>query len=117
MWIKGLHRCKPSCRAFTLVEIMITVAIIALLAVIAVPSFVTARTNSMKNVCISNLWQISSAKDQYALANNGTAPTTVDDLIPTLIKRTPECRAGGTYTIGALGEDPTCSQSTLGHTI
>ena len=54
-------------KGFTLVEIMIVVAIIGLLAAIAIPSFMRARTTSQKNSCINNLRQIEAAKDQYAL--------------------------------------------------
>lgn len=54
-------------KGFTLVEIMIVVAIIGLLAAIAIPSFMRARTTSQANACINNLRQIESAKDQYAL--------------------------------------------------
>lgn len=54
-------------KGFTLVEIMIVVAIIGLLAAIAIPSFMRARTTSQKNACINNLRQIEAAKDQYAL--------------------------------------------------
>ena len=54
-------------KGFTLVEIMIVVAIIGLLAAIAIPSFMRARVTSQKNACINNLRQIESAKDQYAL--------------------------------------------------
>ncbi|HOF72374.1 MAG TPA: type II secretion system protein, partial [Verrucomicrobiota bacterium] len=54
---------------FTLVEIMIVVAIIGLLAAIAIPNFVRARTQSQKNACINNLRQIDGAAQQLALEN------------------------------------------------
>jgi len=54
-------------KGFTLVEIMIVVAIIGLLAAIAIPSFIKARTESQKNACINNLRQVESAKEQWAL--------------------------------------------------
>ncbi len=63
---------------FTLVEIMIVVAIIGLLAAIAIPNFVKARNTSQANACINNLRQIDSAVQQWALesgAADGTAPT------------------------------------------
>ena len=52
---------------FTLVEIMIVVAIIGLLAAIAIPNFVRARTQSQKNACVNNLRQIDAAANQFAL--------------------------------------------------
>src|SRR5881392_4280713 len=52
---------------FTLVEIMIVVAIIGLLAAIAIPNFVRARTTSQANACINNLRQMDGAVQQYAL--------------------------------------------------
>ena len=55
---------------FTLVEIMIVVAIIGLLAAIAIPNFVRARTTSQKNACINNLRQYDAALQQYALENS-----------------------------------------------
>jgi prepilin-type N-terminal cleavage/methylation domain-containing protein len=55
---------------FTLVEIMIVVAIIGLLAAIAIPNFVHARTTAQMNACINNLRQIDAAIQQYALENN-----------------------------------------------
>lgn len=58
---------------FTLVEIMIVVAIIGLLAAIAIPNFVRARQTSQTNACINNLRQIDAAKQQWALENGKTA--------------------------------------------
>src|SRR5438445_12669066 len=54
---------------FTLVEIMIVVAIIVLWAAIAIPNFVRERQTSQTNACINNLRQIDGAKQQWALEN------------------------------------------------
>ena len=61
---------------FTLVEIMIVVAIIGLLAAIAIPNFVRARSTSQMNACINNLRQIDSAKQQWALEKGKTTTDT-----------------------------------------
>ena len=101
---------------FTLVEIMIVVAIIGLLAAIAIPNFVRARTQSQMNACINNLRQMDGAVQQYALENklSSSATYALNDLKP-YIKLTstgvlPACPANGTYTAGAsVTNPPTCN--------
>ena len=61
---------------FTLVEIMIVVAIIALLAAIAVPNFLRARKRSQATRILEDLRIIDSATDQYAIENNKTSAST-----------------------------------------
>jgi prepilin-type N-terminal cleavage/methylation domain-containing protein len=65
--LKNLTRNRGG---FTLVEIMIVVAIIALLAAIAVPNFLRARKRSQATRCLEDLRIIDSACDQYAIENN-----------------------------------------------
>ena len=62
---------------FTLVEIMIVVAIIALLAAIAVPGFLRARKRSQASRILNDLRMIDSADDQYAIETNRTSGATV----------------------------------------
>ena len=64
---------------FTLVEIMIVVAIIGLLAAIAIPSFMKARTTSQAKACVNNLRQIESAKEQWALATGQAQGADIGD--------------------------------------
>jgi prepilin-type N-terminal cleavage/methylation domain-containing protein len=64
---------------FTLVEIMIVVAIIGLLAAIAIPNFVRARTTAQMNACINNLRQIDGAKQQWALEHQAVSTATMAD--------------------------------------
>jgi len=71
---------------FTLVEIMIVVAIIGLLAAIAVPSFMRARMRAQASSVLSECRQVDAAKDQYALENSKTGTVTPGwaDLTPYL---------------------------------
>ena len=107
---------------FTLVEIMIVVAIIGLLAAIAIPNFVKARAQSQCNACINNLRQIDAACNQMALEkgkSTGYAFSYPTDLTPYVKLNSagsiPPCPAGGTYTMANLGTMPqeVCSLSSL----
>jgi prepilin-type N-terminal cleavage/methylation domain-containing protein len=106
-------------QGFTLVEIMIVVAIIGLLAAIAIPNFVRARTTSQKNGCINNLRQIDGAKQQWALEfqRKSGDPCVSSDCSPYL-KAWPTCPAGGDYTLTTVATQPevSCPNSGLGHT-
>ena len=98
---------------FTLVEIMIVVAIIGLLAAIAIPNFVKARTNAQRNACIANLKQIDGAKATWAMENkknNTDTPVDADLFGATAYVRVkPECPGGGAYTLNQVDTLPACS--------
>ena len=108
---------------FTLVEIMIVVAIIGLLAAIAIPNFIRARATSQANACINNLRQIDAAINEWALENGkqtGAALPSGVASISAYIKlnvasSVPGCPAQGTYTTSTVGATPqiSCSLSTL----
>lgn len=113
-------RIKTNSKAgFTLVEIMIVVAIIGLLAAIAIPNFVKARGTAQKNACINNLRQIDGAKEQWALENKKSAGSAVvNGEVEGYIKGgAPKCPGGGSYTYEAVDTNPSCSLSTSGHSL
>jgi len=99
-------------KGFTLVEIMIAVGIIGLLAAIALPSFNNARLGARKSMCINNMRQIDSAKEQWALENGKTSTDepAEGEVAAYIRSGFPKCPANGTYTIGDLGTLPRCSE-------
>ena len=110
---------------FTLVEIMIVVAIIGLLAAIAIPNFIKARATSQQNACINNLKQISGAIDEWALETGQSTGASVSgvSVVSAYIKMNannsvPTCPAGGSYTTTTVGANPqvSCSLSGLAGT-
>ncbi len=109
-----MKRKTPRNRGFTLVEIMIVVAIIGLLATIAVPNFVKARTTAQMNACISNLQKIEGAIQEWALETKQADTTQVDySQISGYLKNQVVCPAGGktfadSYRLGTVQDRPTC---------
>src|SRR5207253_7459046 len=101
---------------FTLVEIMIVVAIIGLLAAIAIPNFIKARTTSQKNACINNLRQVDGAIQQWALELKKDAAAAVKFTdISAYLKNSVICPSGGTtfansYTIVDVATKPVCQK-------
>ena len=92
---------------------MIVVAIIGLLAAIAIPNFVHARTTSQTNACLNNLRQIDGAAQTYALEHNKRPDDIyiLDDIKNYLHSDlVPQCPAGGNYGPGlTFGAPPWCT--------
>ena len=114
-------KTKTSCAgAFTLVEIMIVIAIIGLLAGIAIPNFLKARTVAQANTCINHLRQIDSAIQEWALeTKKGEQQIVQYSDISSYLKGAVVCPAGGTafsdsYSITTTSEKPTCKRVTGG---
>ena len=108
---------------FTLVEIMIVVAIIALLAAIAVPGFLRARKRSQASRILNDLRLIDSAVDQYAIETNKTSGSVVGiaDWTNYLKKNTALYNTGadlfgqtyGTQTVDSLPKVPATTKASL----
>ena len=109
-------KTKVAREGFTLVEIMIVIAILGLLAGIAVPNFLKARTVAQANTCINHLRQIDAAVQEWALETKKAEQQTVQyfDISPYL-KGTIVCPAGGvsfldSYAITTVSEKPACKR-------
>jgi hypothetical protein len=97
-------------QSYANVALIPVVVVPAMLSAIAIPNFVKARTTAQQNQCINNLRQLEAAKNEWALEKHkqpADVPTQ-EDLLP-YVRKFPVCPAGGTYTIGAVSELPTCS--------
>ena len=106
---------KKMMKGFTLVEIMIVVAIIAILAAVAIPNFARYRKTSQMNACISNLKQIQAAVEQCKLAGKTVADSEIYG-VDKYIKVTPKCPGTGSYTLPEDDtSDPTCSSQDTGY--
>lgn len=106
---------------FTLVEIMIVVAIIGLLATVAVPNFVKARTTAQKNVCISNLQKVEGAIQTWAMETKQgpDSPVAYTDIAPYL-KNSVVCPSGGrnfgdSYQLATVNDRPSCKKDATNH--
>jgi prepilin-type N-terminal cleavage/methylation domain-containing protein len=101
---------------FTLVEIMIVVAIIGMLATVAIPSFVKARNTAHQKACINNLFQINGAINTWATEmNKGPGQAVTFNDISGYLQNLVACPAGGTtfedsYSITTVDAPPTCQR-------
>ena len=107
-------------KAFTLLEVLIVLAIIGIIVSIAAYTWFRQREISRGRACQENLTKISDAKEQYAMefnVPNGAAIVWPDDLLRPgsassgqgYMKKSPTCPASGIYTPNVIGTDPTCS--------
>jgi prepilin-type N-terminal cleavage/methylation domain-containing protein len=115
-----MKRVNAKKQGFTLVEIMIVVAIIGLLAAIAIPNFVKARTTSQQNACINNLRLVDASKQQWALEQRKQSTDTPagTDLQPYLGRGSngelpscpvdPQSAFASSYQPNNVGTSPTC---------
>jgi len=110
---------RSRARGFTLVEIMIVVAIVGLLSAIALPNIFRAHRRAEAKACINNLRQIDAAKQQWALETGKSSASLpnqadIDPFFRSYIM--PSCPIqGGTYNINQVDTAPDCSFGPIGH--
>lgn len=113
---------KSSQKAFTIVEILIVVAIIGTVASMAIPQFAKARSLTKKSICINNLRQIDAAIDRWVFEHDfpegGTLTSSQEEEAYSYMRNgQPSCPSGGVYTIGTIGIHPQITCSIEGHTL
>ena len=86
-------------KGFTLIELMIVIAIIAILAAILVPNFIRARAQGQLTACKSNTKNLATSLEMYSTDNSGHYPTTNMNLLtPNYLKIIPQCPSAQSAT-------------------
>lgn len=96
-----LSKIRRRSGGFTLIELMIVIAIIAILAAILVPNFIRARAQGQLTACKSNLKNIGTALEMYSTDWTGKYPGTAAKLTPNYLKVFPRCPAVSVDTYSA----------------
>ncbi len=86
-------------KGFTLIELMIVIAIIAILAAILIPNFLHARAESITAACEGNEKQIATAMEEYSVDNGGSYVTAFNQLTTPYLSTQISDPAGGAYTV------------------
>lgn len=112
---------------FTIVEMMVVAAIIAILCAIAIPNFMKIRTNTYRDVCITNLRRIAAAKEHWSMetgAADADTPTAlqldpyIGDSTASLICPLDTSKTFSTsYIVNAISTNPACNISPGSHVL
>lgn len=97
-----LHNRKRARRGFSLVELLAVVLVLAVLAAVAIPLYISQRKSAAGRVCKANIAAIAAAESAYAVRNNAYAPIASLLTAAEGLTETPTCPLGGAYTL-----DPT----------
>ena len=107
-----LQKMRSKRGGFTLIELMIVIAIIAILAAILVPNFIRARAQGQVTACKSNLKNIATALEMYSTDYGGRFPTAIASggvLTPNYLRTLPTCPGAGSVTYESSGYSSTSS--------
>lgn len=101
---------KPVPRKTPRTTLLLFILFLIVAVFIGGPEYVKARSTAAPNICINHLRQIDGAKTSWALERSARKGEPVNEAqVIKYMRGKPVCPAGGTYTFGAVGEDPTCS--------
>jgi len=92
---------RAAWRGFTLIELMIVIAIISILASILVPNFLRARAQGQRTACQSNLRNVGVALEMYSIDWSARYPEELSKLVPSYLRSLPTCPAAGVDTYSA----------------
>lgn len=114
-----IARFQAHRRGYTLLEILIVVAILGILVGLAFPNFIKSRNHAQKQMCIENMSQIESAKQIWGVEHgrtDGDEPGDADLFGATsYMKERPVCPAGHSYSLNPIGVNASCPEP--GHTL